>query len=1083
MAWKVDVSTDFQLMEMKDILSSCSPSTRDGECAPGDEVMQRKRKRHRQKLILKVAKKDSNVDLQEKAQKHIQAVASAAAAAAASSPDAFHPDASHSGQASGLKASPFDPEFDIRDSRVALSYSVDDLAIASAHVMLHKEDPLEAARLVLEGYHQTFPLEPKDVAALFGLILKQVCRVVIEETTRNFQLPKANRSPAAELPGRKLLNVLKDIHPEFAHCFFRSACGDNPPCPQNPPIVTWLWVNRGRFAPNHNQGIADPEASNDWMSRQMAAAGAIVGVGRHNEACASYSSGDGDAPPDGAPEPRAVRLGVDLFCPAGTPVFAPLKGTVHSFQDSAAADDDDNDGLCLVLEHRVNLLSPLKRGDAGGGARTSWVKFYTLYCHLSPESLRGKAPGQRVVWGERLGTLGDACVSGVWPPHLHFQLTLAMLGRRGDFPGVAPPDQAAAWRSLCPDPNLILGIPDSSFPKMPMSARKALPLAARHLAGGPSIPYTPQSLLGLRVVWGERLGTLGDACVSGVWPPHLHFQLTLAMLGRRGDFPGVAPPDQAAAWRSLCPDPNLILGIPDSSFPKMPMSARKALPLAARHLAGGPSIPYTPQSLLGLVRGEGQYLYDDCGRQYLDAVNGAAHVGHCHPTVVKAAKCQMGLLNINPIGQVSPAAVEYAQRLCATLSAPLSVCLFTRSGSEAFELALRVARAHTRQQGVIIAGPSFYDQATGAASAGGPPFLYAMPPPKYLTNDWEEYQWEALEVMDEVEDEEARERVREAVERASSAAGGPGMAAFVCEAVLGHADYVVPRERDLAAAYEHTRRAGGVCIADETETSLGRLGVTFWGFQMHAVVPNIVVGGEALGNGHPMGAVFCTPALAASFSHAHNGGGAGGGVAPLRAQYGGDPVACAVGSAVLDVIEGQGLQANARAAGAEILENPQLNDYEFHVPFSAVVRGRGLLTGVHFLLNKPNDRRSSRDRLLAPLHAEYVARCMAEMGVLVGIGGPDRNVLYFKPPLVFIEADANRVLELLNFILEVTPTEASQIQALRRCQRASLCLVPGMYHAGVFVTHALVFTVPGSRHRSGCRCAKLHACGKRLQIK
>eukprot|EP00897_Mesotaenium_endlicherianum_P007969 jgi/Mesen1/71/ME1106807C05684 len=153
------------------------------------------------------------------------------------------------------------------------------------------------------------------------------------------------------------------------------------------------------------------------------------------------------------------------------------------------------------------------------------------------------------------------------------------------------------------------------------------------------------------------------------------------MLGRAGDFPGVAAPCQAAVWRSLCPDPNLILGIPAGAFLEQlpPVSARAALPLAARHLVGDPSVPHTPQSQLGLVAGKGQYLYDDCGRQYLDAVNSAAHVGHCHPAVVRAAQRQMDLLGVNPAGQVCPAAAELAQRLCTTLPAPLSVCLFTRS--------------------------------------------------------------------------------------------------------------------------------------------------------------------------------------------------------------------------------------------------------------------------------------------------------------------------------------------------------------------------------------------------------------------
>jgi len=241
--------------------------------------------------------------------------------------------------------------------------------------------------------------------------------------------------------------------------------------------------------------------------------------------------------------------------------------------------------------------------------------------------------------------------------------------------------------------------------------------------------------------------------------------------------------------------------------------------------------------------------------------------------------------------------------------------------------------------------------------------------------------------------------VQGAIERVH--ARGQRVAAFFAESLPGCGGQVVPPEGYLAAAFQHVRAAGGVCVADEVQTGLGRVGSHFWAFETQGVIPDVVTVGKPIGNGHPLGAVITTPEIAASFANGME----------YFNTFGGNPVSCAVGMAVLDVIEQEGLQQNALNVGNHLLQ--RLRALQEEHALVGDVRGRGLYIGVELVLD-------ADARTPAGAAASYVANRMRERGILLSTDGPDHNVLKIKPPLVFTEGDADRLADVLQDVLKDT---------------------------------------------------------------
>ncbi|MEP0548962.1 MAG: aminotransferase class III-fold pyridoxal phosphate-dependent enzyme [Rhodothermales bacterium] len=772
---------------------------------------------------------------------------------------------------------------------VVHSYTVADPAIAAAYAMLDKPDPVAAAAHVAAGYHAAHPLTEAEIEALFPLVTMRLCVSVAMSAFRQTAEPDDAYLTISERPAWDLLERLDAVPPQWAHLRLRAACGFEP-SPSSPAVVAWLRAHADEIAPvvapdpsrspvvvfDFSVGSTDwstaalstPMLAADVLTERMRAAGAKVGVGRYDEARLVYSGAQFRT--SGGP-PRTIHIGMDLFQPAGAPLFAPLDGVVHSFADNDLPLDY---GPTIILEHRPDDCPP----------------FFTLYGHLSADSLDGLEDGQAVRKGERFAALGAPDENGGWAPHLHFQLITDLLGARGDFPGVGGADERDVWRSLCPDPNLLLRIPAEAFP--------------------PREP-THDAILDARR---ERLG---------------------------------------------------------------------------------PSLSVSYRQPLHIVRGAGTYLYDADGRAYLDCVNNVCHVGHAHPRVVAAAAEQMATLNTNT-RYLHPTIVAYAERLTALLPDPLSVCFFVNSGSEANDLALRLARTHTAAQGVVALDGAYHGHTAalidvspykhdGPGGAGAPPHVRIAPMPdvyRGLHRDSDASARYAEHVADAVAELQPRH----------------GVAAFIAESVLSCGGQIVLPDGFLAEAYRHVRAAGGVCIADEVQVGFGRVGSHFWGFETQGVVPDIVTLGKPIGNGHPLAAVVTTPEIAASFANGME----------YFNTFGGNPVSCAVGLAVLDVLRDEGLQARALRVGSYLKD--RLDALRDRHAIVGDVRGLGLFLGIELVLGRDT-------RAPAPAQATYLVERMREHGVLLSTDGPLHNVIKIKPPLPFGEAEADRLADTLDRVL------------------------------------------------------------------
>ena len=378
---------------------------------------------------------------------------------------------------------------------------------------------------------------------------------------------------------------------------------------------------------------------------------------------------------------------------------------------------------------------------------------------------------------------------------------------------------------------------------------------------------------------------------------------------------------------------------------------------------------------LNIVRGEMQYLFDDEGRRYLDAYNNVAHVGHCHPKVVAAGQQQMALLNTNT-RYLNDLIIRYAERLSATLPDPLSVCYFVNSGSEANELALRLARAHTKARDMIVLEHAYHGNTTtlidispykhdGPGGDGPPAGVHKAPLP--ASKD------DAQIVADLATQLKHR------------------LCGFIAESMPSVAGQIVLPDGYLENVYNAVRVAGGVCIADEVQTGLGRIGTDFWAFEKYGVVPDIVVLGKPIGNSHPIGAVITTPEIAESFDNGME----------FFSTFGGNNVSCAIGLAVLEVVEEEKLQSHALQVGERLISG--LRDLQQRYDIISDVRGSGLFLGVELRNgNAP-----------ATVEANEIVNRMREQGILFGTDGPFNNVLKIRPPMPFSHADADLLISTL----------------------------------------------------------------------
>lgn len=411
------------------------------------------------------------------------------------------------------------------------------------------------------------------------------------------------------------------------------------------------------------------------------------------------------------------------------------------------------------------------------------------------------------------------------------------------------------------------------------------------------------------------------------------------------------------------------------------------------HIGRNLSISYKQK--LKIIRGALQYLYDDKGNTFVDCVNNPSHVGHCHPVVVKAMQKQIATLNTNS-RYLHDNIIEYAKRLTATLPPSLSVCYFTNSGSEANDLAVRIARHFTKQKDIIVLDHAYHGTSTVAMemspykfdSKGGfgqMPWIHkAMNPDMYRGpykyDDADAGKKYAADVQRIIEDLKKENKAP---------------AVFICETLLGVGGQIPLPPNYLKEVYKHVRSAGGVCIADEVQVGFGRVGDTFWGFELQHVVPDIVVMGKPIGNGHPLAAVVVTNEIADAFNN---------GLEYFN-TFGGNPVSMAAGLAVLDVIQQEQMQQHAKETGEYLMDGLRMLMTKH--PIISDVRGHGLFIGAEMV----KDRNTLEPAIP---EIDIVVEKVKAKGYLLSTDGPLHNVLKIKPPMPFNKQNADELLQHLD---------------------------------------------------------------------
>jgi 4-aminobutyrate aminotransferase-like enzyme/Ser/Thr protein kinase RdoA (MazF antagonist) len=689
------------------------------------------------------------------------------------------------------------------------------LAVALAYAMLGREDPVRAVAPVVRGYHEVAPLRPDELALLYDLARTRLAMSVCLAARQHAAAPDNDYLLISQSAVEAVLERLAGESAELAHFRFRDACGYEA-VPGARAVRQWLL--RHTAASVLDVDVATEPAVVLDLS-ELAEIPEGLSIGRYGEERAIYR---GPQYRDAEGRARTIHLGTDLFQPAGATVRAPFAGAI---EDVAVREEPYDYGGVLVLRHEG---------------------FWTLHGHLDPASIAHWSPGDAVAAGDAIARLGAEDVNGGWPPHLHLQLFTALPGRATDLPGVAYPDEADIWKSVSPDPNLLLGRPE-----------------------------------------GDRART-----------------------------------------------------------PRADLRER-------RRTVMSPALSLAYREPLEIVGGEGAYLIDAAGGRWLDLVNNVAHVGHGHPRVVAAGQRQMAVLNTNT-RYLHPAVVEYARRLAATFPDPLSVCFFVNSGSEANDLALRLVKAHTGREEILVLDHAYHGNLSS---------LIAISPYKF---------------------DRPGGKGRPATTRVT-APGEPvradGVAAFFAEPIQGCAGQLVLPSGYLSEAFAGVRAAGGLCVVDEVQTGFGRVGDAFWGFELQGVVPDVVTLGKPIGNGHPLGAVVTTPEVAASFVTGME----------YFNTFGGNPVSAEIGLAVLDVLEDERLQEHARARGEQLLAGLRTLDL-------VDARGHGLFLGAEL-----------RDAE----HAGAVKEALKARGILISTDGPRDNVLKIKPPLVISADDCDRFLAAL----------------------------------------------------------------------
>ncbi|CEM16627.1 unnamed protein product [Vitrella brassicaformis CCMP3155] len=887
---------------------------------------------------------------------------------------------------------------------------VSDLAIAMSYVMYRKEEPLACVMPFVAGYHSVHPLTEGEVDVLFDLSLMRLATTVVMAAHHRSIRPENAYLSVSESGALRLLRLLDstvDVNHLLPRAILRHTC-NMAPIPSAPSLHSLAPPHVVR--PPSCLAVVDLTSSShliecdaemfavrggvDW-ERRPTDLGAKMDQEMGVDQCVAMS-GYMDAWP-------VPLCGINGPSPSPSP--SPGHPRDHLLRDGCIRPSLATTQIGRTFFLRSPAAEPVGFARHQRGKGGQWEVFCPLdgceLLHVDAASRRGTG---LVVLLQRVSSQVR-------------EVSSASTLTGGANSNSSPP------ASDC----------DEDPPHHHQQQQQQAPTTDVYwlIAGlhGPSLDTRRQ---GRAISKGDIIGPVdvgqwGCAGLEGVatLPPRVHVTAAFDLWGHEADpaaFPTRCTRRLKEVYECLCPDPAVLLGLLPSAVgvgveAKMSLCDGMVHVGAPSVLAGGKRDPEElkriRRDVLGrnlslnykadpvkVVRGSGQYLYDETGRAYLDCVNNVTHVGHGNPIVVRALQQQMEVLNTN-CRYLHDALVEYAAQLLALFPDPLRVVYLVNTGTEANELALRLAQTHTKRRDVLIVDHAYHGNSSG---------LIGMSPYKCDgkggsgVHDWvhrvpipDRYRGPAT-----YDDPQAGDYYASHVERVIRESKRP-IAAFFAESVLSCGGQVFHPPDYLSAVYAIVRAHGGVCVADEVQTGFGRVGGDkWWAYESSGVMPDIVAMAKPIGNGHPLAAVVTTTEIAASFD---NGMG-------WFNTYGGNPVSCIVGLSVLKAINELGLRENAHVSGRSLLDG--LKTLIETSDCVGDVRGEGLMAGIEMVECK-------RTKAPAPAKANYVINRMRQLGFLLSTDGPFDNVVKVKPPMLFSVADGRALVDALRVVLKETP--------------------------------------------------------------
>lgn len=770
-----------------------------------------------------------------------------------------------------------------------------DIVIAGAYMMLDHPQPEVALSTLVAAYHAVLPLSANEIELIYPLLRCRLAVSVVNSTIEALTKPDDPYVTISQGPVWRLIESSAVAH-SLVTARLRVACGfavsesasrvgdylaqlSSGAC----ALIIGVEVNDAPCRSLSVEGCSVPQNPFDLLAFEANNLGndvidtADVWLGYYNEPRLIYTDTAFGQGPYKASTRRTVHLGVDVFAPAATQIHAPLDGVVCVIESRQTSLDY---GGMVVLQH----MAP--SGD----------NFYSLYGHLNPDVCHKLEKGQKLKAGEVFAVLGTQEHNGGWAPHLHLQLAMGIEGLGTDWPGVANPDEREFWNALCPNPAVLLNLPDEK------------------------VCFTP-------------------------------VDESMVLQHRQEDF--------------------------------------------------GSNLKLSYSKPVMFLRGWKHYLFDQWGRPYLDAYNNVPHVGHAHPRLQALVSEQLKRLNTNT-RYLHPVQSALARTITSKTPEHLCVCYFVNSGSEANELALRLSRAHSGGKDMITPDHGYHGNTTGAidisaykfnapGGVGKPDWVQLVDIPDVYGGTFREPNADCAQLY--------ADQVDAAIAEINEAGGK--LAGFIAETFPSVGGQIVPPDGYLERVYRKIRAAGGVCIADEVQTGLGRLGEYYFAFEQQQVLPDIVVLGKPIGNGHPIGVVVTTREIADSFAQGPE----------FFSTFGGSTLSCMVAKEVLDIVDDEALQKNAHQVGRQALAGLAMLKQKHSV--IGDVRGIGLFIGVAFVTDQ--DKRTPATKIAA-----YVVNRLREHRILAGLEGPDNNVLKIRPPLSIGETDVEMLLETLDLILRET---------------------------------------------------------------